>query len=81
MIFCHLHTTIEYIIVLRPGVACPIAAYKGKNLREGPIRMNPTLSLQGVVKVHAIKKMKNHQCPRNFVVLVKMTTLHANRNL
>lgn len=37
------NATIEQIIVLRPGEACPMTVYKRKNPRDGPIRVKPTL--------------------------------------
>ncbi|KAF8256856.1 hypothetical protein EI94DRAFT_169247 [Lactarius quietus] len=40
------NATIEQIIVLRPGEACPVTAYKRKNPRDGPIRVKVTIFLQ-----------------------------------
>ena len=37
------NATIEQIIVLRPGEACPMTVYKRKNPRDGPIRVKPTI--------------------------------------
>jgi len=40
------NATIEQIIVLRPGEARPVTAYKRKNPRDGPIRVKATIFLQ-----------------------------------
>jgi hypothetical protein len=37
---------IEQILVLQPGKAPPETPYKRKNVRDGPIRMNPMLTVQ-----------------------------------
>ena len=40
------NASIEQIIVLWPGEARPATGYKQKNVRDGPIRMNPNISLR-----------------------------------
>lgn len=35
---------VEQILVLQPGELLPQTVYKRKNVREGPIRMNPSLA-------------------------------------
>jgi len=39
------NATIEQIMLIRPGQARPATGYKRKNIRDGPIRLNPCLSL------------------------------------
>ena len=38
--------SIEQIIVLQPGKPRPTSPYKRRNIRDGPIRLNPTLALK-----------------------------------
>ena len=40
------NATIEQILVLQPGEAPPDTPYKRKNVRDGPIRLNPTPAQQ-----------------------------------
>ena len=40
------NASIEQMIVLRPGEARPATGYKRKNVRDGPIHMNPNISLR-----------------------------------
>lgn len=44
---------IEQILVLQPGELPPQTVYKHKNVREGPIRMNPTLAAHQPTPTHA----------------------------
>ena len=36
------NATVQQVVVLQPGVARPTTAYKGRNLLEGPIPLNPS---------------------------------------
>ena len=36
------NATVQQVLVLQPGVACPTTVYKGRNLLEGPIPLNPS---------------------------------------
>lgn len=40
------NATVEQILVLQPGVPPPDTPYKRKNVRDGPIRLNPTPAQQ-----------------------------------
>ena len=44
---------IEQILVLQPGELPPQTVYKRKNVREGPIRMNPTSAAHQPTPTHA----------------------------
>lgn len=39
------HASIEQIMVLQPGQPRRTSPYKRRNVRDGPIRLNPTLAL------------------------------------
>lgn len=50
------NASIEQIIVIRPGESRPATGYKRKNVRDGPIRMNPNIPLHKVVLTTKVKE-------------------------